>query len=145
MTAWHSAARDAWAQWLASAGAREARVACGISLQAIATVLEVQRKAVERYERGERVPAGATGARYRRIIEGLRRHLEVPEEEEGNWDWFMYARPVTPGTLRLAARYHRHHHCPPGSGVLPRVIGDCATPACQDLVRDLRQQRAQAS
>ncbi len=74
------------ADQLAAMDLRGTRVACGITLPAIAAALSraagqhVPASTVQRREAHHRVtPRGAAGAAYWRVISGLAAHLEVPE------------------------------------------------------------------
>jgi len=60
--------------------ARDARVRCGIPLRAMAVALGVCFSTIARWENGQNTPTGPRGAAYLRVIAGLARHLEVPEE-----------------------------------------------------------------
>lgn len=70
------------AGWLRHASPREVRRACGIPGPAIAEALRVNVSTVYVWERLEHAPQGAQGDAYCRIIAGLRRHLEVPEDDK---------------------------------------------------------------
>lgn len=60
--------------------AASARVRCGIGIRELARALGVSHAAVRRWESGW-IPWTPAGQAYLRVIAGLRRHLEVPEEE----------------------------------------------------------------
>jgi len=60
-------------------GARDLRVACGITQATIAAALGVSQVSVHYWETGMAVPAGARGAAYVRVMKGLSRHLEIEE------------------------------------------------------------------
>ncbi len=57
------------------------RVACGLTLNTMATAIGVSKMAIWRWETGRLKPRGAAGERYRRVIAGLARHMEVTEDE----------------------------------------------------------------
>jgi DNA-binding transcriptional regulator YiaG len=64
-------------EWLASVGAGTVRVRCGFTLATIGAALGVYPMTVQRWETGSRVPTGAQGEAYCRVIAGLARHLEA--------------------------------------------------------------------
>jgi len=70
---------SAWGPWLAAVDAAAVRVRCGIGLRALAAGIGVPYSTVWNWDTRTRVPTGAGGARYCRVIAGLARHLEVPE------------------------------------------------------------------
>lgn len=53
------------------------REQAGIGMRAMARALRVSQTQIWRWENGHAAPAGAAGARYARVIAGLKRHLEV--------------------------------------------------------------------
>ena len=69
-------------RWLAAVDAAGVRRACGITQQAIATALGIPHTYVHHWETGRSGPSGEAGAAYCRVIAGLLRHLEVPEDGE---------------------------------------------------------------
>lgn len=68
------------ARRLAGLRPAEARRACGIRQATIAEALGVDKSTVGCWERGRHGPSGTAGDAYCRVIAGLMRHLEVPEE-----------------------------------------------------------------
>jgi DNA-binding XRE family transcriptional regulator len=66
--------------WLLEIGAGEIRRACGISQGTAAAALGVSQFTVSAWETGLRAPVSEAGAAYCRVVAGLARHLEVPED-----------------------------------------------------------------
>lgn len=61
----------------ASMDLRGIREACGFSQRRIGRALNASQWLVRGYENGKRTPNGELGARYLRIMTGLRNHLEA--------------------------------------------------------------------
>jgi transcriptional regulator with XRE-family HTH domain len=97
--------------WLLEIGAGEIRRACGVSQGTAAAALGVSQKLVSAWETGLRAPVGEAGAAYCRVIAGLARHLEVPEDPWEESAESLLAKLVAavaeaccdPRTLRQAA------------------------------------------
>lgn len=68
---------------LATARPADARRACGIRQVTIAAALGVSHVAVHSWETGRKGPSGEAAAAYCRVVAGLLRHLEVPEDLDG--------------------------------------------------------------
>lgn len=70
-------------RWLATVRPGDARRACGIRQATIAAALGVSHVAVHYWETGRKGPSGEARAAYCRVVAGLLRHLEVPEDLDG--------------------------------------------------------------
>lgn len=91
------------ARWLAALSPAQARRACGLTQGTIAEALGVTGSTVSGWERGRFGPGSDAGAAYLRVIAGLLRHLEVPEEG-----------PPGPDEAREKAVYECHQEFPGG-------------------------------
>jgi DNA-binding XRE family transcriptional regulator len=79
---WESGTPDRYAarrDWLLDVDAAGARRRAGISQQTVARALGVSQAAVCMWETGRRVPYGARGTAYCRVVAGLLRHLAAAE------------------------------------------------------------------
>jgi DNA-binding transcriptional regulator YiaG len=68
------------ADWVASVGAKDIRERCGITAADMARALRVTGWTISNWEDGTYAPAGEKGRAYVRVMRGLARHLEIPEE-----------------------------------------------------------------